>query len=299
MATFFSARASSLQSMKILDTHQHLWELTRFRYAWCEQIAGLHRSFTQDDYEADAAGTGIDGSIFVEADVDQEFLSSEAQWALSLAADESGGSLPIVGVVAAVRPESPDFARQIELIANEKLKGVRRLLQAEPDALSKESTFRRHVRMLGDYGLSFDICMLDHQLPLAIELVDSCPGVSFTLDHAGNPGTEPDRFELWRNNLQRLAERENVSCKISGLMPVSGRLPELQFLRQVINHVVESFGWDRVMFGSDWPLCTLASSLKGWVDLALDLTQQFGRDNQQKLFRENAERIYRCSGNTQ
>jgi predicted TIM-barrel fold metal-dependent hydrolase len=286
--------------MNILDTHQHLWELDRFRYSWCEQIPQLNRSFTLRDYAAAATGTGIVRSLFVEADVDESFMASEAEWALSLSEARSSSSVPLAGVVAAVRPESAEFARQLEcILGHAALKGVRRILHTEPDALSADRVFRENVRLLGGYALSFDICVLDRQLPLAIELVDSCPGVSFILDHAGNPAIGETRMESWRANMITLAERDNVACKISGLTPRSGTLPTTDHFRQVIEHVIECFGCDRVMFGSDWPLCTLTSSLREWVDLVFDLTKPFGVENQYKLFSENAERIYRCSGDNQ
>ena len=142
--------------------------------------------------------------------------------------------------------------------------------------------------------MTFDICIQDRQLPVAIELVDSCPRVSFILDHLGNPDIDGPRYEAWRHDVSRLAERPNIACKVSGMVSRSGLLPTAERLQATIEHAIDCFGWDRVMFGSDWPLCTLSSSLNGWLELVSKATERFGEENQRKLFFENALRIYRC-----
>ena len=276
--------------MRIIDTHQHIWELERFRYSWCSSVPSLNRTFALQDYVDASLGTGIEKTIHVEADVDEPFMLAETQYLLSLAASGS----PIVGVVACARPETTDFPAYLEGIARHpKLKGVRRLLQAEADDLSAGSVFRDNVRLLGRYGLSFDICVLARQLPFAIALVRECPEVLFILDHSGNPQIAEGHIEDWRRDIGRLADYPNVSCKISGLVTQADRLRwTSEDLRPVVEHAIECFGWDRIMFGSDWPVCTLSASLRRWVETLIDLTAGAGEENQQKLFYDNAARIY-------
>ena len=278
--------------MRIIDTHQHIWELERFRYSWCSSVPSLNRTFAIQDYVDATLGTGIEKTIHVEADVDEPFMLAETQYILSLATSGS----PIAGVVACARPETTDFSAYLEEIGRHpKLKGVRRLLHTQADDLSAGSVFRDNVRLLGRYGLSFDICVLARQLPFAIALVRECPEVLFILDHCGNPPISEGHIEDWRRDIRRLASYPNVSCKISGLVTQADHLKWTnEDLRPVVEHVIECFGWDRVMFGSDWPVCTLSASLRRWVQTLIDLTAGAGEENQQKLFYDNAARIYRA-----
>jgi len=277
--------------MKIIDTHQHLWDLDLFSYSWCQGIPALNRSFRMPDYLAATRGVDLDKSVHLEADVDGPDMLREMRQILSLAEQDN----PLAGVVACGRPESADFKSYLDQIAGHpKLKGVRRVLHTQPDDLSRSPLFIENVRSLEEYGLSFDICVLARQLPAAINLVRQCPGVSFVLDHCGNPRVKEKLFEPWRAQIKELAGLPNTVCKISGI--VTNADPENwtpEDLRPYVDHVIEGFGWDRVIFGSDWPVCTLAASFQQWVDALRLLTEDAGEENQRKLFRENAERVYR------
>lgn len=168
------------------------------------------------------------------------------------------------------------------------------MLHTQPDDLGQSALFAENIRLLERYGLSFDICVLARQLPIAICLVRECPGVSFILDHCGIPRVKEPIFDPWRRHILELSEFPNVVCKVSGLVAYAD--PEKWTpgdLSPYVNHVVECFGWDRVMFGSDWPVCIRSASLQRWVETLLLLTCDAGEENQQKLFYENAARVYR------
>lgn len=288
--------------MEIIDTHQHLWDLDRFSYSWTSSQSALNRSFKLSDYYEATCDLMIAKSVHVEADVDEDFMLEETLAVLSLARDDDN---PIAGVVAAARPEYDDFREYIDRIAGQRLlKGVRRILHTEPDELSTMTTFVENVKSLEEYGLTFDICVLGRQLPQAINLVEQCPNVDFILDHCGNPNLRSDagegEFERWNEHLQEIAGFPNVVCKISGIVvntdlsgPTSQARWTVETLRPVVESVVACFGWDRVMFGSDWPVCTMAASFKQWVEALSLLTKDAGVENQRKLFYENALRIYR------
>jgi predicted TIM-barrel fold metal-dependent hydrolase len=282
---------AALCFMKIIDTHQHLWDLGRFKYSWTDSAPALNRTFTIDDYRSACEGTGITASVHVEADVDEPHMLDETRYLRTLA----GGSTPIVGIVAAARPESLDFPSQLEqLTAYPEVKGIRRLLQSQPDDLSTSGIFRRHIRMLGDHGLRFDLCVQARQLSWVSKLVDACPDVQFVLDHCGNPPLRDGDIEKWRTDIHEISTSANVACKISGIVTQADHLKwHADDLRPAVEHVIDCFSWDRVMFGSDWPVCRLASSLRRWVETLKGLTAWAGETNQQKLFFENAERIYR------
>jgi len=287
--------------MKIIDTHQHLWDLEQFSYSWTPNQPALNRSFKLNDYYEATRDLTISKSVHVEADVDEEFILGETLHALSLARNDDN---PIAGVVAAARPEYDDFREYINRIAGHRsLKGLRRILHTEPDELSTTTTFVENVKSLEDYGLTFDICVLARQLPRAIDLVRQCPNVNFILDHCGNPNLRSDaeekEFEQWRERLREIAAFPNVVCKVSGVVVNTDLNAPTRWnaetLRPAVEHVIACFGWDRVMFGSDWPVCTLAASFKEWAETLLLLTRDAGEENQRKLFYENAIRVYRLS----
>ena len=277
--------------MKIIDAHQHLWDLDLFGYSWCKGIPQLNRSFRMPDYLDATRGLEIDKTLFVEPDVDEAFMLDETRWVLNLAEKDN----LLEGVVAAGRPERTDFKAFLDQIAGHpKLKGIRRVLHVQPDELSESPVFADNIRSLEEYGLSFDICVLSRQLPKAIALINQCPGVSFILDHCGNPLVKEREIEPWRTHLREIANLPNVVCKVSGIV-VNADLQNwtAEDLRPYVEHVIEVFGWDRVMFGSDWPVCTLAASYSRWVEALMMLTDAAGESNQRKLFFENADRIYR------
>lgn len=277
--------------MRIVDTHQHLWDVERFSYSWVESVPALNHTFNLEDYTNAADGTGIEQTVFVEADVDEPFMLAETQYALLLAA-----SNPLIaGIVGSVRPELPGYTAHLETLASDpRVKGVRRILHTQPNELIGDTLFRSNVGLLREYNLTFDLCVLARQLPLAIELVDEHPHVGFVLDHCANPPRGEASFDTWRHNLREMSERHNVSCKISGLgSRVDADSWAPANLAPAVDFAIECFGWERVMFGSDWPLCGLASSLKQWVGVLIDLTRSYGEEKQRKLFFENAHRIYR------
>ena len=284
--------------MQIIDTHQHLWDLEQFSYSWTSRQPALNRSFKPDDYYEATRDFTIAKSVHVEADVDENFMLGETLHVLSLAKNEDN---PIAGVVAAVRPEYDDFREYVNRIAGHRLlKGVRRILHTEADELSKTTTFVENVRSLEEYGLTFDICVLARQLKLAISLVKRCPNVNFVLDHCGNPNLRPDakekEFERWREGMREIAGFPNIVCKVSGIVVNTDLTSwDEETLRPAVEHVIDCFGWNRVMFGSDWPVCTLAASFKKWTETLMLLTKESGEENQRKLFYENALSVYRLN----
>jgi len=279
---------------KIVDAHQHLWDLDLFHYAWLKDLPVLNQSFRMNDYCDATKGLAIEKSVHLEADVDEPFMVDETKHVLRLA-DRSDN--PLEGVVACGRPESKDFKTYLErILGHPKLKGIRRILHTQPDDLGQSETFIENVNSLAGYGLSFDLCVLARQLPLAIRLVSRCPEVTFLLDHCGVPQVREKILDPWRANIHAIAKFPNIFCKISGLVAYAD--PHhwtAEDLRPYVDHEIECFGWDRVMFGSDWPVCTLSASYRQWVDALASLTRGAGEVNQKKLFQENAIRIYRLA----
>lgn len=276
--------------MHLIDTHQHLWDLRQFPYAWCAGIPALNRGFLPSDYATATAGTGITRTVFVECDVDEPHALAEARHIQSLA----DASSLIAGIVASGRPEQDDFRIQLKELARlPKVRGFRRVLHTQPDELSAQPRFIEHLRLLPEFGFSFDLCVLARQLPQAIALVDACPKVSFILDHCGVPDVKGRVFDPWREHIRALAERPNVACKLSGLVAYAGPDWTVADLRPWTEHVIACFGWDRVVWGGDWPVCTLGAPLARWVEATRELTASASEDERARLFHRNAERLYR------
>lgn len=280
--------------MQIVDTHQHLWDTDLFRYSWLASVPSLNRSFRMPDYLAATRGLNVVKSVHLEADVDEPYMLDETRHVLALA-DQADN--PLEGVVACGRPESEDFRAYLDKIARHpKLKGIRRVLHTQPDDVGQGATFIRNVATLASYNLSFDICVLARQLPIAIQLVSKCPDVVFILDHCGVPQVKERSLDPWRAHIAEIAKFANVSCKISGIVAYADPATwTKEDLHPFVDDVIASFGWDRVLFGSDWPVCTLSASYQQWVEALLAITQAAGEANQRKLFYDNAVRVYRLT----
>lgn len=275
--------------MDRIDTHLHLILPDRFRYDWVAEIPTLHGNFRLEDYRV-AAGSAITESIFMEVDVPWEQASSEAAFFCSLAEDPASG---MAGVIAACRPENPDFKSDIEALAHPKLLGFRRVLHTQPDELSISAMFRENIRHIGKTGLTFDLCMLPKQLENGTALIDACTNTRFILDHCGVPDIASGDLSFWRVQLQEMSRRPNVFCKISGIIAYALGDITADKLRPVVEHAIACFGWDRVIWGSDWPVCNLTSDLRTWTRLLEDILSGCSADELARLYHRNARNVYR------
>jgi predicted TIM-barrel fold metal-dependent hydrolase len=277
-------------TMKLVDTHLHLWNPEKFHYPWLADFPTLQHRFGFDDYLAAAGGAEIVRAVFVECDVECERAFDEARGIQKLA-----GEHPLIaGLVASARPELPGFDAQIDaLLEFPNLRGIRRALHVVPDDVSQSSRFLSNVRSLAAHGLTFDICMLARQLPLAAAIVTKCPDVQFVLDHCGVPDVKGKAFDPWRADLARIAKLPNLVCKVSGLVAYASAGWTTEELRPWFEHAVECFGWERLMWGSDWPVCTLGGTLLDWLEATRELLQSASPDERDRICWRNAETIYR------
>ncbi len=277
--------------MKIVDTHQHLLYPDLFRYSWCRGIAALEgKPFRLEEYRLAARDTGISETLFMEVDVDEPQGKMEAKCFLEFATQPSSG---IAGVIAACRPESESFPSDLDSILHPRLKGLRRILHTQPDGLSQSPLFARNLALLGRHRLAFDLCLLPRQLPLAAQLLRQVPDVQFVLDHCGIPNIEAGELDPWRDRIRELAQFPNLACKISGVVACCDpQRVTIEAIRPFVEHCLECFGWDRVLFGGDWPVCNLTSSLGHWVALAKQLVEEESPERQARFFAGNARRVY-------
>lgn len=282
--------------MDIIDTHQHLWDPAKFKYSWCAGIPTLNRAFLPDDYQQAIAGlpggARVVQSVHVEADVDEAFMADETRWVLGIADDPKRTTK---AVVACCRPEHESFDAYLDAIAHPRLKGLRRVLHTMPDDHSRSDRFVKHVGSLHRRGLTFDLCVKASQLPVALELVRRCPNTGFILDHCGVPDVKAKALDPWRENLRAVSKLPNVlACKVSGIVAYADPATwTANDLRPFVEHTLGCFGYDRVMFGSDWPVCTLSSPLNRWVGALQEIVAKASADERDRLFRRNAIRVYR------
>jgi predicted TIM-barrel fold metal-dependent hydrolase len=283
--------------MNKIDTHQHLLYPSEFSYSWTKDFPDLQGDLHLEDYQAAGASCDIDYTLFMEVDVDTGQNVKEANFFHQLATEPANKML---GIIAKALPEETDFEAQLDQIANPSLKGIRRVLHTQPDTLSQSPLFRKNLKKLGQRGLSFDLCVTQKQLHIALELVRTCPEVSFILDHCGVPdiaghtSTDCTSWQQWRSGIHALGAEPNVACKLSGLTAYAK--PEqrsVEDLRPYLTEILEAFGTERIVWGGDWPVCNLGDGLQGWCQLTDSLLEELSNIEQQKILSENARRLYR------
>jgi L-fuconolactonase len=278
----------------IIDSHVHLWEPQRLRMPWIDGNAVLERPFLPADYAEHTAGVEIEAMVYLEVDVAPHYALYEPRWVLEQAQDEPR----IKGIVAHAPVEYGERCRaylEALLETGPLLKGVRRLIQGEGEAgFCTRTNFVRGVQLLGEYGLSFDICILHHQLADAIQLVQQCPDTQFVLDHIAKPAIRTGLLDPWREQMTALAALPNVHCKISGVATEADHANwTTDDVAPYILHALDAFGPDRVMFGGDWPVVLLASPYAHWVATLDALTEGLSDAAKRKLWADNARRFYR------
>ncbi len=282
--------------LPIVDTHQHLWDLKRFPLRWVQRSERLNRSFLLSDYRQAAQGLNIVRTVYMEVAVDPEQKAQEARWALDLCRRER----LVGGAVIGGLPESPEFATHVRTFAKDPyLKGVRRILHGgTPAGLCLQRQFVENIRLLGELGLRFDLCMRPGELLDGVRLVDQCPKTRFVVDHCGNLSVQSTDRRLrarWQKGLRELAQRPHVVCKISGIVATAPENWTPADLEPNITFCLETFGEDRVVFASDWPVCTRRATLRQWVNALKWIVRDQPVEKQKKLFHDNAVRFYELS----
>ena len=275
----------------IVDTHLHVIDPSVLRYPWLAGVPALDRPWSYDTYALEARRAGIAQTLHMEVDVDPVQIEDETAFVGRLR------NLPdslVVGAIAACRPEDHGFAEYLERQRqNPLVKGFRRVLHVMPDDLSEQPLFGENIARMGGSGLTFDLCVLPRQMKQAMALVDIAPDVDFILDHCGVPDIKGDARLPWQDGIAEMAKRPNVTAKISGVVAYAD--PETWIadtLRPWVEHTIECFGWDRVVWGSDWPVCTLGGGLMPWIAATHALLDGASDDEKRKLLSENATRIW-------
>jgi predicted TIM-barrel fold metal-dependent hydrolase len=275
-----------------IDTHLHIIDRSALNYPWLSGVPALNHDFLYETYALEARRCGITTTLHMEVDVDPAEMQAETDHVRGVARKEGS---TIAGAIVSCRPEDAGFAAYLERqLADPFVKGFRRVLHVVSDDVSEGALFRENIRRMGGNGLTFDLCTLPHQVEKVLALVDLAPEVQFALDHCGVPDIKSGAFEPWRKGITEIAKRPNIVAKISGVVAYAD--PETwvsETLRPYIEHVIASFGWDRVVWGSDWPVCTLGGGLSTWVAATHAVLRGSSETERDKLLFANAQRLWK------
>jgi L-fuconolactonase len=291
--TIQKKNAANMNAPIIVDSHCHFWDPARFDYAWNHGFPTLDRAFLPTNFSTASANANVRKIIFVECDCGSAQSLAEVDWVANLAKSEPR----LKGIVAHAPLEKGEAVRvELQAIAQRPLvKGIRRNLQGEREIqFCLHPNFITGVKLLAEFGFTFDLCIRHDQLRSVTKLVRNVPNVAFILDHFGKPDVRGKETEPWAADLKVLAALPNVVCKISGLTTEADwknwQPADLIFYFET---ALECFGFDRLLFGGDWPMATLATTYDRWLETVQELFSFASEADLTKLFQTNAERIYR------
>ena len=295
----------------IVDSHVHLWDPSHFRVEWLDKNERLNKRFALDEYRAHVerseplagtaggehgepgAGLQVEAMVYLEVDLARDYRLLEAEWV----ADQAQQDGRVKGIVASAPIEYGQQVRAflVALVRVSPLvKGVRRLIQQEPDPnFCLQPRFLDGLRLLPEFGLSFDIGAMYVQMGAVVEMVRRCPEVQFILDHLGKPNVRGRQPEPWRSQISELASLPNVVCKISGITTEADTNWTIDDIAPYVEHCLTSFGEDRVVYGGDWPVVLNGASYKRWAETLDTITASWSPQAKRKLWNENAKRFYR------
>jgi len=271
-----------------IDSHQHFWRYDPGRDGWItEEMAVLKRDFLPKELIQRMREAGVDRTIAVQADQSE----TETHFLIDLAEENSA----IAGVVGWVNLLDKNIDERLECFSRHtKLRGFRHIVQAEhDDRFMMREDFLRGVAALARHNFTYDILIYARQLPAAVEFVRRFPAQKFVLDHLAKPSIKAGQIDAWANNIRALARNQNVYCKLSGLVTEANwKNWNAETLRPYLDVAFEAFGTDRLMFGSDWPVCLLAASYSQVKEVIENYTRDFSPSEKENIFGLNAARFY-------
>lgn len=274
--------------MPTIDAHQHFWKFDPIRDSWItEEMAVIRRDFMPADLHPVLQANGFDGCVIVQSD------QSEAENDFQL--NNASAHDFIKGVVGWVDLQSPAVKERLESYRQfNKLKGFRHVLQGEKDrALMLQPAFKNGISLLKRFGFTYDILIFPDQLPYSCELVAAFADQPFVIDHIAKPNIKDGKIDEWKKDMQAIAVHENVYCKISGMITEADwKKWKEQDFKPYLDTIVEAFGTNRIMFGSDWPVCLVAGSYEKMLSVVKNYFSSFSKDEQALFFGGNATKFY-------
>ena len=276
----------------IIDAHVHIYDTGRLSYPWMKHVHALDRPHLPKDYNRITQGVKIEAMVFVEVDAAPGAHLAEVEFV-----QEQSQIEPRLRAIVASMPLEKGAAVEPDLVAYTLFplaRGVRRLIQGREPGWALRDDFVAGVKLLAKFGFTFDLCLFHPQLGEVTELVRRCPEVGFVIDHIGKPDIRAGLREPWGSELRTIARQCNVWCKISGVVTEADHPTWTEaHVAPYIEHAIDCFGFDRVMFGGDWPVSELATSFPRWVGLVDAVTASASLSERRKLFHDNAIAFYR------
>lgn len=271
-----------------IDSHQHFWVYDPNVHSWMnEEMAVIQKDFLPQDLKPHFDVLGFDGCVAVQASQSE----AENSFLLSLAEKHSF----VKGVVGWIDLQSKDISDRLDFYTHfPKIKGFRHILQDEPDIdLMLRPTFLNGISKLKDFGYTYDILIFPQHLANAFILAKTFPNQLFVIDHLAKPNIKMGEIDQWKKDLQNIASLDNVHCKISGMVTeAEWNNWKTEDFTPYIETVLESFGIERVMYGSDWPVCTLSASYENVLGITQNFFSKLSPDEQESFFGRNASRFY-------
>ena len=294
----------------LIDTHQHLWDLDKLTLSWIKGLELMDRSYLMSDYLKAAAGTGIEKTVYMEVNVDPNCIDLEVE--LMTQHCQSSDN-PMQALVISLDPMAKSFHNDLkQQVANPFVRGVRSVLHTPGTGpgFCLQDDFVAGIQEIGRAGLIFDICIRPAELSDAVKLVQASPETTFVIDHCGNadphvvngdtdPGSEPNSNPSWhtsagwKDDMSALAASPNTVCKLSGIVARAHAGWNAETLAPTINHCLDVFGPERVVFGGDWPVCLFGTQLSDWVGAFREVISKRNSQTQKQVMHENAQRIYK------
>jgi L-fuconolactonase len=273
-------------SARKIDAHHHLWHYTPEEYEWIgEEMMPLRRDFLSEDLRAALRSANVDATIAVQARQTVE----ETRWLLACAVEAP----EIAAVVGWLPLKADNLSSLLDEVSSPRLAGLRHVVQGEPDGFLDDPEFDRGIAHLTARGLTYDVLIFERQLAETIRFVDRHPRQQFVLDHAAKPRIATSELEPWATHIRNLAQRPNICCKISGLVTeAQWNAWNLDTLRPYLDICVEAFGADRLLAGSDWPVCLVASPYADWWATLEEYFAAFSASEKEKIFGANAAAFY-------
>lgn len=277
----------------IIDAHVHLYDVNRLSYSWLANVPKINRTYLLEDFDKARQNVIVEKIVFAEVAIDPGLHIEEAAFIQAMADTDSRLS----GIIAHLPLEKGiSVERDIATLKQfRNLRGIRRLIETERSpAFCLEPQFLAALKLLPKHNLTFDICVKHWAMAYAIELVKRCPDVSFVLDHIGKPDIKNGLRQPWWSQIKELASLPNVVCKISGVVTEANHASwKPEDVKPYVAHVIDSFGFDRIMYGSDWTVSELTHAYPTWVQIIDEVMAGASESERRKLYRETAIRTYR------
>ena len=274
--------------MITIDSHQHFWEINRFNYSWMDQKSPLRKDFLPNDLEKLIEENQIDKTIIVQAVPSTE----ETYWLLEMAENYDF----IAGVVGWVDLTDPKIEKTLNILQeNQFFKGVRHLWETDEDPeWIINSGAIRGLKVIAERNLTFDFLARPNNLIYIPKIMNLVPNLRAVLDHIGKPEIAEKKIQPWLNDIRKISSIDNVFCKLSGMITEANQKNwRVEDLKPYVHHVLSLFGADRIMFGSDWPVCTLAGQYKDVKNSFDEILKDLDPTSKNKIFGENASKFYK------